>query len=341
MRAIVCSAPGQLAISSLPLPEPRPGEVRVRIRACGICGSDLNLLPMGYLGRRVVPGHEMMGEVDALGPDVEGLEPGDPVAVEPLDSCGHCDRCREGRDAIRRETKLYGVHRQGGFAEYAALPARRLFRVPTGLAPQVAALAEPMAVVVHGLHRAGLRAGQRVLVLGAGTLGLLSVVAARGLGAAEAWITARYDHQAALAETLGASRVLREKKAGAEQLDALGREFPFDAVVETVGGGADTVRLAVHALRPGGVVSVVGLHRGPIQLDPLPLFMKEATLAWSNCYDHPHRDADFDRAIRLIDGNRDALLGLTTHQVRLEETARGFELAGSKKSGVVKVTVLI
>ena len=100
MRAVVCSGPGRLALEELPIPEPGPGEVRLRIHACGICGSDIHLLPGGYLGTAVVPGHEMMGQVDALGDGVTGISTGDLAAVEPLRSCGRCDLCVRGQNAL-------------------------------------------------------------------------------------------------------------------------------------------------------------------------------------------------------------------------------------------------
>jgi threonine dehydrogenase-like Zn-dependent dehydrogenase len=340
MRAAVCGGPGQLAIEELPVPEPGQGEVRVRMRACGICGSDLHLFPLGYLGQRVIPGHEMMGEVDALGAGVEGLAPGDTVAIEPLSSCGRCATCREGRDSICRDCQLFGIHHDGGFAEYVSLPVRRLFPVSRDLAPQLAALVEPTAVMVHGLRRGRFEPGQRVLVLGAGSLGLIGTLAARALGAEEVWATARYDHQAKLASELGADRVLGEQEASLENLRKLGEEFPIDCVLETVGGSADTLRLASEAVRPGGTISVVGVFMGPVTIDPYPLLLKEGTLAWSNCYDHPHVGADFETATRLVDEHRDALARLTTHQVGLDEIDRGFRLAADRKAGAIKVTVL-
>jgi threonine dehydrogenase-like Zn-dependent dehydrogenase len=340
MRAAVCRGPGQLALEELPVPEPGPGEVRVRMRACGICGTDLHLLPLGYLSPPLIPGHEMMGEVDALGTGVEGLSAGDAVAIEPIHCCGSCESCLRGRESICREFQCLGIQGDGGLAEYMTLPARRLFPLAAGLAPQIAALAEPTAVVVHSLRRGRLRPGQRVLVLGAGSLGLLATMAARALGAAEVWTTARYDHQAELASQLGASRVLGEQEASREGLRTLGIEFPIDCVVETVGGSADTLLLAGEAVRPGGMISVVGVFMGHVTIDPLPLLIKEATLAWSNCYDHPHEGADFETATRLIDEHRDALARLTTHQVGLDEIAWGFRLAGDRKAGAIKVTVL-
>jgi threonine dehydrogenase-like Zn-dependent dehydrogenase len=108
-----------------------------------------------------------------------------------------------------------------------------------------------------------------------------------------------------------------------------------------VGGSADTLLLAGEALRPGGTVSVVGVFMEPVTIDPLPLLVKEATLAWSNCYDHPHEGADFETATRLVDEHRGALARLTTHQVGLDEIDRGFRLAADRRAGAIKVTVLI
>jgi len=340
MRAVTCTGPGQLALEERPIPEPGPGEVRVKLRGCGICGSDLSLLSIGYLGSRITPGHEMTAAVDELGEGVSGFAIGDTVAVEPINTCGRCHSCRSGRDAICPDIQFLGVHVDGGFADYVTVPSRRLFLVDARLPIEISALAEPMAVVIHALKRAQFSAGQRVLVLGAGSLGLLTVVAARALGAEDVWITARHAHQAALAEKLGAGRVYREPDATAEKLAVLGREHPIDCAVETVGGQAETLPLAVAALRPGGVVSIVGLFRGKLELDPFPLFQKEVTLAWSNCYEHPHQHTDFENAIQILTEHRGELGDITSHQLGLEEIQRGFELAADKRSGTVKVTVL-
>ena len=340
MRAVLCSGPDQLTLERLPVPEPGPGEVRLRVSACGICGSDLHLLPGGYLGTPVVPGHEMTGVVDALGDGVETIATGDLASVEPLRSCGRCDLCTRGQNALCRGLKILGIHANGGFAEYVVTPEERLFPVSADLPSPLGALAEPMAVVVHGLRRGGVTRGSRVLVLGAGTLGLLAVLAARDLGA-EVWITARYPHQAERAGALGAARVLTEAQSSADALTALGNEYSFDCVLESVGGEADPLALAAAAIAPAGTVSVVGHFRRPVSLNTTPLFLKEATLAWSNCYEHAHDGADFARAVALIDAHRGRLEAVTTHTVGLDAIADGFALAADRRSGAVKVTVEI
>jgi threonine dehydrogenase-like Zn-dependent dehydrogenase len=251
--------------------------------------------------------------------------------------------CRAGRDSICPQLKILGVHESGGMADYVVAPARRLFRAPADLAPAVAALTEPVAVVLHGLRRGSFAPGQRVLVLGAGTVGLLAVLAARAFGASEVLLTARHAHQAELGRALGATRVLGEAEATPGALAKLARKTPADLVVETVGGTADTLRAAGAALAPGGMVSVLGVFLAAATIDPYPLFMKEGTLAWSNCYARAaqgHPRADFDDAVALVGAERERLARLLTHSVPLADTPRGFALAGDKKAGTVKVTVL-
>jgi threonine dehydrogenase-like Zn-dependent dehydrogenase len=155
------------------------------------------------------------------------------------------------------------------------------------------------------------------------------------------WVSARHPHQAELARALGATRVLAEREASLEGLAALRSEVDFDCVLETVGGGADTLPLAAAAVAPGGTISVLGMFTLPIELQPMPLFLKEATLAWSNCYQQGQAGADFAEAVRLVETHADQLAPLATHQIPLEEIETGFALAGDRAAGAVKVSVLL
>lgn len=341
MRAAAVRGRGRIEVAQRPVPEPGPGEVRVRIEACGICGSDLHLYEQGFFPPGTTPGHEPAGRIDAIGPGAASPAVGTRVAIEPIRGCGGCPTCRSGRYAICRDSKLAGVHLPGGLAEALVVPAANVYPVPDELDPRIAALAEPMAVVVHALHRVTFQSGQRVLVLGAGSVGLLAAAAARRLGARDVWVSARHPHQAELARAVGATRVLDEKEATPEALDGIGRETPIDVVLETVGGRADTLRAAAAAARPGGAVSVVGVFFGTLALDPMPLLLKELTLAWSYCYgEDPAHGADFAEAVDVVAAARDALAPLVTHSVPLAEVERGFALAADRKAGAVKVSVV-
>jgi L-iditol 2-dehydrogenase/L-idonate 5-dehydrogenase len=237
--------------------------------------------------------------------------------------------------------QVLGVHTAGGFAEDIVVPARRLFALPSDLDPAIGSLTEPMAVSVHGLARGGFEKGQRVLVLGSGAVGLVTILAARRLGAGEIWASARYAVQADRARDMGADRVLDESEADPLSLSRLGQSHDIDLVVETVGGRANTLRAAVSAIRPGGTVSVLGLFMGSVELDPLPLLLKEGTLAWSNCYDRQGPGAvDFETATRLVGDERERLDRLLTHRLPLDRIGDAYRLAADKRSGAIKVSVL-
>jgi len=337
MQAAISSEANRIGIESIPAPEPGPGDVRVRVEACGICGSDLHLLGLGALPRGMPPGHEIMGVVESLGAGASGVAVGQRVAVEPFRTCGTCGSCRAGRGNLCREARLLGVHAPGGLAELVTAPAARAFPVADGLAAPVAALAEPLSVSLHGLRRVAFEPGQRVLVLGAGSVGLLTVLAARALGAGEVIVTARHPHQAERAEALGADRVLREAEAEPGALASLGSEREIDVVVETVGGAADTLNSAGAAVRPGGAVSVLGFFTAPVSLQTIPLMMKEVTLGFSYCYEHGDESADFADALAILDRQRDAAATLVTHELPLADVEDAFRLAADRRSGAIKV----
>jgi threonine dehydrogenase-like Zn-dependent dehydrogenase len=343
MRAAQAAPPENFEIRDVPVPTPAAGEVRIRLEACGVCGSDLHFFGEGILAPGQIPGHEMVGRIDALGPGVSAPAVGTRVAVEPVRYCGSCRECLAGRTSVCRQFQIHGVtaHLPGGFSEYAVLPAQAAFPVSEDATAAVAAMAEPLAVAVHALRRGSFEPGQRVLILGCGSVGLTTLIAARAAGAGEVFISARHENQAKLAQRFGAHRVLREEEASPGALTQLGLENEFDLVVESVGGHADTVRAACAAVRPAGAVSVLGVFMGPIGLDPMPLLMKEVNLHWSNCYHHPSDGAaDFAEATRIIADEHERLTHLTTHQYPLDRILEAFATAADKRSGAIKVSVL-
>jgi len=342
MRAAAVQAGGGFTLEERPLPEPAAGQVRIRVEACGVCGSDLHLYRAGFMAPGSTPGHEVAGIVEALGSGVEGLREGQRVTVEPFATCGECEECRSGRENICRQLQVVGIHLPGGFANCLVISARRCFPVDDELPPRLASMTEPVAVALHGLERGGFEAGQRVLVLGAGMIGLVSTLAARAMGAGEVWTSARHEHQARLAREMGAQRVLSEEEASKQALARLTRGgSDFDLVVETVGGSATTLSDACSAIKPGGSVSVLGVFMSSPVLDPFTLLMREGTLCWSNCYARPQgKRPDFARAASLVEDERERLALLATHELPLSEIGRAFELASDRKAGAVKVSVM-
>jgi threonine dehydrogenase-like Zn-dependent dehydrogenase len=178
MKAAFCTAVGSFELRDVEEPKPGPGEVVLRVRSCGICGSDLHYYHGGFPAPAVCPGHEISGDVVAVGPECDATAIGDRVAVEPLVVCRQCPACRTGNHQLCRQLQILGTMLDGGFAEFLRVPAYTLFPIPAAVDEEVGALAEPLAVGVHAMRLAGVAGGDRVLILGGGTIGLLSIAAA-------------------------------------------------------------------------------------------------------------------------------------------------------------------
>jgi len=334
MKAAVIRGRGAVEVIDRPVPEPQPGWVRLRTQAVGICGTDLHLFN-GLLSDAtgLQPGHEVAGIVDAVGEGV-ALAGGLPVALEPIHACGKCFHCSTGHHNRCAESRLFGISARGGMAEFLTVPAHCLHVLPQDLDMDVAAISEPMAVAVRGVRLGRVAPGSRVVVLGAGTIGLLSILAAREAGAEEIWVTARHPQQAELAATLGASRTFRDaaalRKAGGVEADI---------VIETVGGSADTLAESVSVARRGGVIVMLGIFEGNPALPGLAFATHELTLVASNCYARDLPVGDFALATRMVARHRELLKPLVTHRFRLDQILRAYETAADKKSGAVKVQI--
>lgn len=329
-----------LAIQDVPVPFPGPGDVLIRIRACGICGSDLHAFHTG--SRRHIPGigpgHELAGEVAALGLGVVGPPVGTRVAVLAGRVCGTCDFCRAGKLQLCPRIAIAGGSYPGGMSEYFMAQAGYVYRVPEGMSWQVAALSEPCGVSLHAMKRAGLQRGQRVLVLGAGTIGLFAALVARDAGASRIGITARYPHQAAAARSLGATDVFDPEDVGRGSEAA---SEAWDIVVETVGGTAPTFQQATHLVASGGTIALVGVHTEPQTVNLVPIFAREINIVGCFGYDHVGPRADYDETLALLAKYHDLVAPLVTHTYPLSRASEAFATALDKKSGAIKVTVLL
>ncbi|MBV8771754.1 MAG: alcohol dehydrogenase catalytic domain-containing protein [Deltaproteobacteria bacterium] len=333
MKAAVWNDHGSLDFVDRPVPEPRPGWVRIKVSAVGICGTDLHFYrgsfpsPAGLL-----PGHEVGGVIDAVGEGVK-LPAGAAVAIEPQSFCGECYQCRTGNHNRCPKRILFGVTGRGGCAEFATIPAYAVYLLPDTVPPGAGALAEPLAVVVRGLRRGRIQSGQRIVILGAGTIGLMSLLGSRVAGAGEVLVTARYPHQRRAAEILGADVVVDDVGM---LTDRLGSES-VDCVIETVGGRAATLMDAVGLVRPGGVVLMLGVFDGPTPIPALEFSTKEVTMIGSNCYGRSGSHTDFEIAIELLHKNLQTLTGLVTHRFSLDQVNQAFTTAADKNSGSIKV----
>lgn len=312
-------------------PPPLPaGWARLRVAACGICGTDLHLWrrelppPIG-----IAPGHEMTGTL-VDGP--RGL-PDALYAVEPKHVCGICDFCISGRNQLCEKLEIFGVMRPGGLAEWVDVPVTTLHAVHSSVSPLVASLAEPLAVCERAIALARPDSDSRVLVLGAGTIGLLSGLLARDRARAVA-ITARHPQQADAAKRLGLHAL------GEKELKAWAAEAQPDVVIETVGGQAQTLLDASRYCRAGGRIVVLGIFSKRSEVNGYLVATRELEIVGSNMYGAGRRGSQFRAAVELLPRYAAEIAPLQTHRFGLGELEAAFRAASDKHTGAIKVTVL-
>jgi threonine dehydrogenase-like Zn-dependent dehydrogenase len=348
MRAAVQTGIREISLVEVEDPGSSDATAIVGVRASGICGSDLH----PYHGRaepqRLPEGHEVAGEVLHLPREYGGpIRVGDLVAVDTIClglACGGCEFCRAGQP-IHCPGRHDGPRWGGAFAEAFERKPAGLFRLPDGVTAEQGALVEPLAVAVHAARWTRLRPGASVAIVGAGTIGLMMLLAARALGAGPVHVLARHDHQAALAEELGATTVLRERESGAaiERLRGLTGGFGAEYVFETVGGHGDTLDLSWELARPQGTVGVLGVFvypdRIPVRL--LRPLIRELWVTFPHCYGVLEGRHDFEVAIELIASGRAPVERLVTHRFPLEQAPEAFRTAADKSTGSVKVQLVL
>ena len=340
MRAAVLRKVGEVVMEDRPVPRPGPGEVLVRVRAVGVCGSDVHYFVDGRIGHFVVEkpiilGHECAGEVAELGEGVDALTVGDPVAVEPGWPCGRCAYCRNGRYNLCPDVFFLATPPDdGAFCDYLVAPAAFAFKLPEGMSFAEGAMMEPLAVGVHAVRRAGVTAGSSVVVTGAGTIGLLTMQSAGAFGATRLFISDVFEKRLALAKELGAEAALNAKEvdvvAEVTRATVSGVDFAFECA-----GAKTTVNDCIAMLRPGGTLTLVGMTaEGTFPVNVHGLLAREldvrTVFRYANCY---------PLAIELARTGRVQLEPLITHRFPLEETHAALTFAHEQKSEAIKVVV--
>lgn len=320
MKAAVFKAPGQpLVIEERPKPVPEAGEVLIRVRRAGICGSDLHMtsghgqqLPLDS-----IIGHEFCGEVVALGPGVKQIQLGDRVAPLPGIGCGHCPACLAGRPIGCPDTKLVVA----GFCEYSRVGERDCVLLPPEITDEAGALIEPLATGLQGVRKANLDVGARVLVTGAGAIGLATAFWAGRLGAGRVAVMASSNRREAIATAMGASHFIARSEVSdvaAAIQEALGG--PPDVVFEAVGlPGA--IAQAIDYVKPHGTVVSMGFCDGADSFFPAVACWKEVELKFSLCY---YRQ-DFQYTADVLAAGDHRPLAMITDTISLEQLPDKFE----------------
>jgi 2-desacetyl-2-hydroxyethyl bacteriochlorophyllide A dehydrogenase len=307
----VCNTERGIEVVDVPDPDPTSG-VRVAIRSAGICGSDLHMIGFGPIPFPL--GHELGGV----------LEDGTPVAIDPNDPCGACDQCVGGNGHRCRSMaqRARGTGTAGGMADAIVVAESALVACPSGLDASDACLVEPVGVAVHGLRIAELAPGDRVAVVGAGSIGLCALAAARP-AAGEVALVARHEHQRAAGERLGATSIVSGE---------------YDVVVESA-GTEDALATAAELCRPGGTVLFLSTHWTPVTLPGIPALMKELGFRWALTYGSHDGRRDLDDAAAILAADPTIADVMVTHRFPLDDAAEAFRVAADRASGSIKVVL--
>ena len=314
------------------MPSPRGEGVLVNVRACGICGSDTTMLDMGYsiFG---IPGHEISGQ----------LEDGTPVAIEPLEPCGFCEYCATGDTQVcmKGKSTIFGVGRDGGMAEQILVPASSLVALPRSLDATTAFLVEPLAVAVHGVRRAAIDGSIRVLVMGAGTIGLCAVAAARAAGA-EVDLVGRHPAQLAAARQLGA-QVIESADGSGSGGNSSGNSGGnsggnYDVVLDCA-GTESAIEAACNALRPKGQLVLLSSSWDKLILPGLIIGAKELDIRVSAMYGRSGSVRDIDAAAAILGANDAVADALISDRFPLDRAPEAFERSRDRKGGAIKVVL--
>lgn len=279
MKVVFISEPYNLEIKETRAPAAGKGEVLLRVRAAGICGSDMHIYhgtnPLAKYPRII--GHEFAGEIAALGEDVEGFSVGDKVAVDPVTSCGECYACAVGRRNVCERLEVFGVHRDGGFAEYAAIPVANLHKVPASWSFEKAALVEPFTIAANVLSRTECMAGDKLLILGAGPIGQVILQAARRLGTACA-VSDIVGVRLEKARRLGAELIVNPKETPLEEAIAGwtgGKGVPL--IIDAI-GSPDLFPSLLRMASPAGRIGLLGFSKEPSPFVQLEAVRKELSI---------------------------------------------------------------
>lgn len=331
-------APEKIFFKKTRIPLLGEKEVLIKVKVCGVCGSDVH----AYKGKHpfvhspIVLGHEFSGVIYQIGTRANSFSPGDRVIVEPNIVCGKCYNCLHGRYNICTNLKVVGcVGYDGAFAEYVAVPEKKVLRLPGNISFEKAALVEPVAVAVHAVRKAKQKINDVVVVLGAGTIGLLVMQVAKLAGAGEVIVTDVLDYRLKKAGELGADRLVNpasqdlikiiQEKYGRNEVDLI-----YDCV-----GIEETISQAIQIARKGIRIMVIGVPEERIEVDLSLIQDRELEIVGSLMYVRE----DFKAAIDFIQKEKLKVKPLVTHHFKLKDVDKAFHLITEEKKEVLKVLI--
>jgi L-iditol 2-dehydrogenase len=339
MRAAELIAPLTFRLIDMPIEDPGPGEVQVRIEAVGVCGSDLHAYTEGAVGGTpnfypMLLGHEPAGSIVKTGAGVTGLAAGDRGALEPALYCYHCESCLSGHHNVCSNIRfLSNPHHPGFFRELVNLPVSNFLPIPVEMSFSEAALSEPLAIALHSLRLASIGPGETVAVLGAGPIGLLTIATLRAAKAGRIWAVEPLAHRREMARGLGADVAIEPGEAVEEILRGTGQRG-VDCAIDCA-AGEHTTSQAIQVARNAGRVALTGIHSTPmVSMDGSSMRRKELTI-----FNVRRSNHETEEALELLQAHADWFAPLLTHTREIERIDEAFAIASQYRDGVGKMMV--
>lgn len=337
MRAALVVKPGEVVVKDVDVPKIKKNEVLIRVKYCGICGTDLHIFDGSYSREYLpfIPGHEFVGHIVKVGDEVKDYTIGERVTADINLSCGKCFYCMHNQILMCKECRQIGIHLNGAFAEYVAIPEYKLYRLPESMSIEDAALIEPVSCVVRAARKSGLTFSNSVLIIGAGSIGLLHLQMAKNCGAAPIIILDRSPQRLEFAKKIGADFTLLAGDDNVEEVRKLTEGRGADYVIEGVGSVA-TYEKTFQFVRPGGRIVAFGLAdaRDNAKFNPFQMVLNENSM-FGSCSSSGN---DFSEAITMIQYNRFLLESFTSTIIPLDKIDEGFDRAKNDKS-ILKILI--
>ena len=343
MKTAVMSGIGKMGFEERDIPKAKDDEVLVKLEYVGICGSDLHYYESGAIGNFIVKppfvlGHEPGGTVVEVGKNVTHLKVGDRVALEPGKTCGHCEFCKTGRYNLCPDVEFFATPPVDGvFQEYVAHEAGLCFKLPENVSTMEGALIEPLAVGFHAAMQGGARAGQTAVVMGAGCIGLVSMMALKAMGVSRVYVVDIMEKRLEKALELGADGVINGSKADAvEEVMKLTEGKGCDLAIETAGTQITTVQ-TIHMTKKGATIVLVGYSKSGEMTLPMSMVLdKELTLKSIFRYRHI-----YPMAIEAVEQGKVDLKGIATHIFDFDDIQTAMDRSVREKAEIVKAVVKI
>jgi 2-desacetyl-2-hydroxyethyl bacteriochlorophyllide A dehydrogenase len=334
MKSIVFHEVHRMSLEKTLIPTPDPTQVLFKVKACGICGTDVHMIngvaPGGF---PFIPGHECAGEVVAIGSEVKKIKVGDRITVDPNVGCGNCEFCQSGAIHLCKNQKPFGVFSNGGFAEFAVIKETHAYKITDNMTYEEGAMVEPLACCLRGIQMGKIKMGDTVLVIGVGAIGNMILQLARATGATTIIACDPLADRRQLALDMGADFAIdpiNEKLP--ERLKALLPEGP-DVIIECA-GKTKMVELAVKLVKRGGIVVAFGICPADEYAQISPYYLNDNEITLCGSYNNPHTHA---AAIAAIGSRRVRVQPLISHRFSLDQYAEAFDRFG--KLGSMKIVI--